>query len=140
MHSQEFPQEQQKEKRGTKKRKSFKAETIKRLSPRSKCYCFSHSRASRIQKFFLTANHGGRYYFSVFHGPSTLRSISPALLSIYKYLHEKFFPQKQKVNAVFNHIFEHYSCIIDSFLILCKNKTKSSSATVEKCLKFFIIE
>ena len=30
------------------KRKGFKAETIKRLSPRSKYYCFSHSRASRI--------------------------------------------------------------------------------------------
>ena len=33
----------------TKKRKSFKAETTKRLSPRSKCYSFSHSKASRIQ-------------------------------------------------------------------------------------------
>ena len=32
-----------------KKRKSFKAETTKRLSPRSKCYSFSHSKASRIQ-------------------------------------------------------------------------------------------
>ena len=30
------------------KRKTFKAETIKRLSPRSKCYCFSRSRVSRI--------------------------------------------------------------------------------------------
>ena len=48
------------------KRKGFKAETIKRLSPRSKYYCFNHSRASRIQKFF--------------HGPSTLKSISPALI------------------------------------------------------------
>ena len=36
-----------------KKRKSFKAKTIKRLSPRSKCYYFSHSRVSRIQKFWL---------------------------------------------------------------------------------------
>ena len=33
----------------TKKRKSFNAETTKRLSPRSKCYSFSHSKASRIQ-------------------------------------------------------------------------------------------
>ena len=31
-----------------KKRKSFKVETIKRLSPKSKCYCFSHSRATKI--------------------------------------------------------------------------------------------
>ena len=30
------------------KRKGFKAETIKRLPSRSKYYCFSHSRASRI--------------------------------------------------------------------------------------------
>ena len=35
------------------KRKTFKPETIKRLSPRSKCYCFCHSRASRIQKIYL---------------------------------------------------------------------------------------
>ena len=34
------------------KGKGFKAETIKRLSPRSKYYCFNHSRASRIRKFF----------------------------------------------------------------------------------------
>ena len=52
-----------------KARKTFKAETIKRLSLRSKLYCLSHSRASRTQKFFLSANHGGRQYFSVFHGP-----------------------------------------------------------------------
>ena len=43
-----------KKKKGRKrqKRKSFKAETIKRLSPRSKYYCFSDSRASRIRKFY----------------------------------------------------------------------------------------
>ena len=53
--------------------------TIKRLSPRPKCYCFSHSRAFRIQKCFLSAKHASRHYFPVFHGPSTLKSISPAL-------------------------------------------------------------
>ena len=60
-----------------KKRKSFKAENIKRLSPRSKCYCFSPSRASRIQKLFLPANHGGLFnvpwplYFEIhFAGPA----------------------------------------------------------------------
>ena len=62
-----------------KSRKNFKAETIKRLSPRLNCYCFSHSRAPRIQKFFLSADHGGREYFSLFLGPSTLKSILPAL-------------------------------------------------------------
>ena len=61
------------------KRKSLKTETVKRLSPRSKCYCFSHSRVSRIQNFFLSANHGGRQYFSLFHGPTTLKPISLAL-------------------------------------------------------------
>ena len=42
------------------------SKTIKRLSPRLKYYCFSHSRISRIQKFFLSASHGGRQYFSLF--------------------------------------------------------------------------
>ena len=63
-----------------KKRKSFKAATTKRLSPRSKCYSFSHPRASRIQKIFLSANHGDRQYFSVFHGPSTFKSISSVVI------------------------------------------------------------
>ena len=62
-----------------KPRNTFKSDTIKRLSLRSKLYCLSHSRASRIQTFFLSDNHGGRQYFSVFHGPSTLKSISPTL-------------------------------------------------------------
>ena len=39
-----------------KENKSFKAETIKSLSPRSQCYCFRHFRASRIQKCFLSAS------------------------------------------------------------------------------------
>ena len=58
-----------KRKKGDKgnKKKGFKAETITRLSPRSKYYCFNHSRVSRIRNFFLLANHGGRQYFSVFH-------------------------------------------------------------------------
>ena len=62
-----------------KARKTFKAETIKRLPLRLKLYCLNHSRASRIQKFFSLVNHGDRPYFSVFHGPRTWRSISPAL-------------------------------------------------------------
>ena len=64
------------------KKESFKVETIKKLSPKSKCYCFSHSRVSRIQRLSLSCNHGGRQYFSVFHDPSTLKSISPALYCI----------------------------------------------------------
>ena len=60
----------------------FKAEIIERLSSGSKCYCFSHSRVSRIQKIFLSANNTGRQYFSVFQGTSTLKSISLALFKI----------------------------------------------------------
>ena len=54
-----------------KKTESLKAETIKRLSPRSKCYYFSHSRASAILEhlefnfFFLSANHGDWQYLSM---------------------------------------------------------------------------
>ena len=56
-----------------------KGNNEKRLSPRSKCYCFSHSRASRIQKKFFLRNHGGQLHFSVFHSSSTLNFISPTL-------------------------------------------------------------
>ena len=38
------------------------------------------TRAFRIQKFLLSTIHGGRQYFPVFHGPSTLKSVSPALI------------------------------------------------------------
>ena len=47
------------------KRKSLKAETIKKLPPSSKCYCFSHSRASRIQKFFLSPSRWPTMLFTV---------------------------------------------------------------------------
>ena len=73
-----FLRSKKKKGRQRQKGKDFKTETIKRLSPRSKYYCFSHSRASRIRKFLLSANHGGRQYFPVFHGPPTLKFISPA--------------------------------------------------------------
>ena len=54
-----FLRSKKKKEKQRKTRKTFKAETFKRLSLRSKLYCLSHSRASRIQKFFLSANHGG---------------------------------------------------------------------------------
>ena len=74
-----FLRNKKKKKKQRKKTKSFNAEANKRLSPKSKCYCFSHSWAPRIQKFFLSANHDRLQYFWVFHGPSALKSISPAL-------------------------------------------------------------
>ena len=68
-----FPCSKKKKGKQRKARKTFKAETIKRLSLRLKLYCLSHSRESRIQKFFLSANHGVRQYFSIFHfaGPKS---------------------------------------------------------------------
>ena len=62
-----------KRKQREKKQNSFKSETFKRLSPGSKCFLFSHARASRIHNFFLSA------MASVFHGPSTSKSISLVL-------------------------------------------------------------
>ena len=50
-HTHIFYSKKKKEKQ-MKKRRSFKAEIIKRLPPRLKCYCFSHSRAPEF-KFFL---------------------------------------------------------------------------------------
>ena len=55
-----------------KKQKSFKAGAIKRLSPGSKYFFFSHVRAYRIHNLFLSV------MVSVLHGPSTSKSISLA--------------------------------------------------------------
>ena len=65
-----FLRSKKKKGRQRQKRKGFKAETIKRLSPRSKYFCFSRSRPSR--KVLLSTNHGGRQYFSVFHAPPSM--------------------------------------------------------------------
>ena len=51
------------------KKKVFKTETIKSLSPRLKCCCFSHSRASRIQKCFLSVNYRRQYFSALFLNP-----------------------------------------------------------------------
>ena len=45
-----------KKKRQSKKRKSFKAKTIKKLSPWSKCYFFNHSRAYIIKPTIMADN------------------------------------------------------------------------------------
>ena len=61
--------EEQKGKRETEgKKRVSKQKLSKRLWLKSKCYCVSHSRASRTQNSFLPANHGGcgwQYFFSV---------------------------------------------------------------------------
>ena len=64
-----------KRKKGHKKRKSFKAETIERLSPSSKCYCLSHSRVARIQKFKSTFQCSmAPPYWDLFRRPCLLRN------------------------------------------------------------------
>ena len=60
------------------KRNSFKAETIKRLLSRPKCYYFSHSiERLEFKIFFLSATMVCR--FSVLHGTSTWKYISLVL-------------------------------------------------------------
>ena len=72
-----------KKKRKQKKGKSFKVETYKRLSLRSKCYCFSDSKASTEFKNFSCQSMVPDRYFSVFHGPSTLKFILLTLIDHY---------------------------------------------------------
>ena len=82
-----------------KNRKSFKAETIKRLSPRSKCYCFSNFYCFILERLEFK-------YFSVFHGPSTLKPILPALPNlalICTALHRKLI----SLSCVFSGIFSY---------------------------------
>ena len=61
-----------------KKRNKGKQERLSRQKPLKDCP-WGQNRACRIQKFLFSASHGGRLYFPVFHGPSTLKSISPVL-------------------------------------------------------------
>ena len=95
-----------KEKREKQRKKdSFKAETIKRLSPMPKCHCFSHSRASRIQKKFLSPNHGSRQYFSVFYGPYALKSVFSALpVLVRNYRENSVF-----VSIKFSRVFDYFN-------------------------------
>ena len=67
-----IPNRADKRKTTEKKEKSFKAQTIERLSPSSKRYCFS-----TVYYFILECLEFK--YFSAFHDPSTLKSILPAL-------------------------------------------------------------
>ena len=88
-----FLRSKNKKGRQREKRKDFKAETIKRLSLRSKYFCFNHSRASRIRKFFLSANHGGRQCFSLFHA-------TPYNKSFWKYVKPLFTDKKPRYNNI----------------------------------------
>ena len=82
-----------------KKAKSFKAETIKRLSPRSKCYCFSNVYCFILERLEFKS-------FSVFHDPSTLNSISPVqpnLALICAALHRKFISLRCLLGGIFSY-------------------------------------
>ena len=83
-----------------KKRKSFKAEIIKRLSPRSKYYCCSNVYCFILERLEFK-------YFSVFHGPSTLKSISPVLLNltlICAALHRKLICLRCVLGGIFSYV------------------------------------
>ena len=90
-----------KRKKGNKgEKKTFKAETIKRPSPRSKCYCFSHSRASRIQRFFLSANITFQYsmappLWNPFHWPWQRRTNVRILPNGYRIVKTSAWRQKE---------------------------------------------
>ena len=86
-----------------KKRKSFKAETIKRFSPRSKCYCFSNG-------YYFIQEHLEFKYFSVFHSPYTFKSTSPALPNlelIYAAFHRKFISLRCVLGGIFSYVLFH---------------------------------
>ena len=75
------------------------------LSPMPKCHCFSHSRASRIQKKILSPNHGGRQYFSVFYDPYALKSVFSALpLLVRNYRENSVF-----VSIKFSRVFDYFN-------------------------------
>ena len=84
-----------KRKKGNKEKKKgcFKVETIKRLLPRSKCYCFSHSRVSRIQLFFVGQPQWPTILFSV-TWPSTFGFISQVLILYISTYATRFFTRK----------------------------------------------
>ena len=78
-------------------RKSVKAETIKRLSPRSKCYCFSNVYCFILERLEFK-------YFSVFHDHSNLKSISlalPNLALMCAAFHRKLLKSKVQVEWYF---------------------------------------
>ena len=99
-------------------RKSVKAETIKRLSPRSKCYCFSN-----VYCFILECLEFK--YFSVFHGSFTLKSISsalPNLASICTALHRKAISLRCLLGGIFSYVLLLTYCLVFFFYLFetCK--------------------
>ena len=83
-----------------KSRKSFKAETIKRVSPRWKCYYFSNV-------YYFILERQGFKYFSVFHDPSTLKSISralPNLALMCAALHRRLISLRCKLGGIFSYV------------------------------------
>ena len=96
-----------------KKKKRFQSRNYQKAVTKVKILLFQPSRAFRIRKFFLSANHGGRQYFSVFHGPPTLKSISPALSYDFS-LH--FFHDSVIICLSVSHIQIHLLTLLDNFV------------------------
>ena len=126
-----FVQQKQKREAKKKERKSFKAETIKRLSPRSKCYCFSNG-------YYFIQEHLEFKYFSVFHGPYTLKSTSPALPNlelIYAAFHRKFISLRCVLGGIFSYVLFHVVTQIFSsfFSFIC---LKHVNADIENEIRY----
>ena len=76
-------------------------ERVKRLSPRSKCYCFSNVYCFTLERLEFK-------YPSVFYDPSNLKSISPALPNpalICAALHRKLITLRCVLGGVFSYVF-----------------------------------
>ena len=94
-------------KKGNKRKK----EKVSKLSRRSKCYCFSN-----VYCFIL--DHLEFKYLSVFHGPSTLKPISPALPNlalICAALHQKLTSLGCVLGVIFSYVL---SFVMTWFLFL----------------------
>ena len=72
-----------------KKEKNFKAEALKRLSRKSKCYFLAILERREFKTFFCRPT-GDKEYFWVFCGPSIFESISPVLISSLRFIFKTF--------------------------------------------------
>ena len=105
-----------KKKGETKEKRSFK---VKRLSPRSQYYWFSHSGASIIQNIFLKADHGSRQYFSVFYAlPFEIHFTGPAKFKFWTNTFKKCFWKIRIPESLLHGKFE----LFKHYLVTCTRK------------------
>ena len=105
-----------KKKGETKEKRSFK---VKKLSPRSQYYWFSHSGASIIQNIFLKADHGSRQYFSVFYAlPFEIHFTGPAKFKFWTNTFKKCFWKIRIPESLLHGKFE----LFKHYLVTCTRK------------------